>query len=187
MTGTLAALEARSKTLPVVGVLGSGTDSHDERCAVLGSWLAAQHVHLLTGGGQGVMQSVSRAFATVADRSGLVIGVIPGGFSEAAAQYRVPNGYPNAWVELPIHTHLPDSGKKGTAASSRNHINVLSSDVIVVLPGEFGTASEAALAVRYNKPVIAWLNDRSQVSGLHPSVPVVRDFAKVQRFISSNL
>ena len=38
---------------------------------------------------------------------------------------------------------------------SRNHINILTSDLVILLPGGEGTASEAELAVRYNKSVIA--------------------------------
>ena len=37
---------------------------------------------------------------------------------------------------------------------SRNHINVLSADAIVALPGGAGTVSEAQLAVRYRKPIL---------------------------------
>jgi predicted Rossmann-fold nucleotide-binding protein len=62
-------------------------------------------------------------------------------------------------VELAIYTHLPYSGTQGAHDLSRNHINVLSSAAIVALPGEAGTASEVALAVRYGKPVIAFSPD----------------------------
>jgi predicted Rossmann-fold nucleotide-binding protein len=48
------------------------------------------------------------------------------------------------------------SGIAGTDPRSRNHINVLSSDVVIVLPGNGGTESEMTLAVRYGKPVIAF-------------------------------
>lgn len=47
---------------PVVGVMGSGTSPHEDRASRLGCWLAKQGVHLLTGGGEGVMASVSKAF-----------------------------------------------------------------------------------------------------------------------------
>ena len=39
---------------------------------------AGEGVHLLTGGGGGVMSAVSEAFHGVPERRGLVIGVIPG-------------------------------------------------------------------------------------------------------------
>ena len=63
--------------LPVVGVLGSGSVAHQERARALGRWLAGEGVHLLTGGGGGVMSAVSQAFSEVSDRRGLVIGIIP--------------------------------------------------------------------------------------------------------------
>ena len=95
------------------------------------------------------MTSVSRAFAEVEGREGLVLGVLPqvdeDGGSEAGT------GYPNRWVEIPIRTHL---GQAGADPSSRNHINVLTSDVVVALPGSAGTASEVALAIEYGRPLV---------------------------------
>jgi predicted Rossmann-fold nucleotide-binding protein len=44
----------------------------------LGEWLASIGVHLLTGGGKGVMESVSKAFYESPARQGVVLGVIPG-------------------------------------------------------------------------------------------------------------
>ena len=175
------------KRLPIVGVLGSGTDLHSKRSTKLGMWLATQPVHLLTGGGGGVMLSVSRAFTSNSERRGLAIGVIPGRVNEAVNEYESLEGYPNPWIEVPVFTHLPDSGCLGMGPTSRNHINVLSSDVLVILPGQLGTVSEAELAVRYNKPAIAWLDERSQIIGLHPDVPVAKRFKQVREFISSNL
>ena len=64
--------------LHIVGVMGSGGSPNSERATQLGRWLAQRGVHLLTGGGGGTMASVSKAFAEVEDRRGLVIGVIPG-------------------------------------------------------------------------------------------------------------
>ncbi len=175
------------KRLPIVGVLGSGSDLHSKRSTKLGMWLATQPVHLLTGGGGGVMLSVSRAFTSASERQGLAIGVIPGRVDESVNEYDSLEGYPNPWIEVPVFTHLPDSGRLGMGPTSRNHINVLSSDVLVILPGQLGTASEAELAVRYNKPTIAWLDERSQILGLHPDVPVAKRFKQVKEFVSSNL
>ena len=45
-----------------IGVIGSGTEGHDEVASEVGVLLAGLGVNLLTGGGQGVMASVSRAF-----------------------------------------------------------------------------------------------------------------------------
>jgi uncharacterized protein (TIGR00725 family) len=169
--------------------MGSGTESHRERAAVLGRWLAREGVHLLTGGGGGVMSAVSEAFCEVPERRGLVIGVIPGGGreSEPASASALRPGYPNPWVEIPIFTHLPLSGRRGLEPLSRNHINVLSSTVLVALPGGAGTASEVALALRYRRPVIAHLDDRSQIDGLPAEAAVASDFAAVQAFVRAHI
>jgi len=120
---------------------------------------------LLTGGGRGVMEAVSRAFYETSPRSGLVIGVIPARvhgldrIEERTATnviYDPPVGYPNEWVEIAIYTHLPDSGEEGALRSSRNHINVLSAHAIVALPGREGTESEVWLAKQYGVPIAAY-------------------------------
>ena len=163
--------------------MGSGSADNADRAVPLGRWLAGNYVHLLTGGGKGVMESVSRAFAETPDRAGMVIGVIPGQYSESSERYAPLTGYPNPYVEIPLYTHLPYSGERGNDQLSRNHINVLSSDVIVILPGQSGTAAEAELAVIYNKPAIAWLDNRSQISNLSSLIPVARDFEQVKEFL----
>ena len=150
--------------LPVVGVMGSGTRTHDGLAAPLGRGLARMGVHLLTGGGGGVMTAVSRAFARVEDRAGLVVGVLPGGVGDGRGNGGErggtelagppPPGYPNPWVELAIRTHLAARGAAGDTPDSRNHVNVLSSDVVVALPGGAGTASEVELALRYGRPLV---------------------------------
>ena len=126
--------------------MGSGSDAHEALAAPLGRWIAEGGHHLLTGGGGGVMASVSAAFVATRPRDGVCIGVLPG--PEARP------GYPNPSVEIPIRTHLPLSGAMGTDPRSRNHVNVLTSDLVIALPGGEGTRSEVQLAVRYGRPVI---------------------------------
>jgi len=171
----------RKGRLPVVGVIGSGNEPHTAKAEPLGEWLARQGVHLLTGGGGGVMESVSRAFHDVPDRRGLVIGIIPGTAGEGRCNPKA--GYPNRYVEIPIFTHLPLSGRLGTDPMSRNHINILSSDVLVALPGAAGTESEMALAVRYGTPVILFSDRRDDGMEAPPDVPVTEDFGKVKEFV----
>jgi uncharacterized protein (TIGR00725 family) len=169
--------------LPIVGVIGSGTHSHEERASLLGRWLAGRGVHLLTGGGGGVMASVSKAFYDSEGRQGSVIGILP-----CADSPLLPKpGYPNPWVEIPVFTHLPLSGVQGTKPMSRNHINVLSSDLIVALPGGTGTVSELILALSYQKPIIAFLRSADEIPGLPDKVPCRRDFDEVCTFILQEL
>jgi len=173
------------RTLPVVGVLGSGSDPCEPQASGLGTWLAEIGVHLLTGGGRGVMESVSRGFCSVPERRGISIGVIPCRRHPVTENYQEPKKhYPNPFVELPIQTHLHLSGSNGTNELSRNHINILSSTVLVALPGGTGTSSEASLAIEtYGKPLIAYLNDRSQIPGLPQSIRVESNFAEIKEFI----
>lgn len=170
-----------SRRLPIVGVMGSGTFEHDDIAGPLGGWLAGLPVHLLTGGGPGVMTAVSRAFSAVAGRRGAVIGVIPGAATEAG--YAPKAGYPNPFVEIPVFTHLPLSGDQGCEPLSRNHINVLSADLIIALPGGAGTLSEATLALRYGKPLVALLPTGTDLPGLPADVPRARSLPAVQAFV----
>jgi uncharacterized protein (TIGR00725 family) len=148
-----------------VGVMGSGTSEHENDARAIGEMLGDLGVNLLTGGGRGVMRSVSRAFTQHPGRTGICIGIIP---CESESDRETPrNGYPNEFVELPIYTHLPYSGPQGTHDLSRNHINVLSCVAVVALPGEEGTASEVSLALRYRRPVIAY----SHLPGLLGRLP----------------
>jgi len=147
-----------TKTRPCVGVIGSGTEKHPQLSKPLGRWLAKQECDLINGGGGGVMEAVSQAFTEVPDRKGNVIGVIPSSSPcdspEARSAYAPLPGYPNAWVDIPIYTHLPLSGASGKDTGSRNHIIILSADVIIAFPGGAGTRSEIQLALEYGKSLL---------------------------------
>ncbi len=143
--GQVAVVERR----PIVGVMGSGTESHEDLAAPLGRAIAGNGWHLLTGAGRGTMTATSRAFAETGNREGLCLGVVPSQQDGDGS----PDGYPNPWVEVVIRTHLPLSGAAGTGPFSRNHINVLSADAVVALPGSAGTWSEIELSLRYGRPL----------------------------------
>src|SRR5205809_2645124 len=172
----------------IVTVIGSGR-SADAHSAEVGRLIATLGVDLLAGGGSGVMEATSRAFFETSPRQGIVIGVLPGKVrslreleerSATDVAYELASGYPNAWVELGIYTHLPDSGVEGTLGSSRNHINVLSADAVVALPGREGTESEVWLATQYNVPVIAYgaYRDNRVPHGIPhaPTLDALREF-----------
>jgi uncharacterized protein (TIGR00725 family) len=165
-----------------IGVIGSGTDEHDDLARIVGETLADLGVNLLTGGGRGVMRSVTRAFTRHPNRRGISIGIIPCASESDRASPK--DGYPNEFVELAIYTHLPYSGVQGAHDLSRNHINVLSSAAIVALPGEEGTVSEIALAIRYGKPVIAFSPDLKLVERFPNSVRSVEQIEAVREFLT---
>jgi uncharacterized protein (TIGR00725 family) len=164
-----------------VGVVGSGAEEHDDLAIDVGRLLASLGVNLLTGGGGGVMTSVSRAFIQAPRRAGICIGIIPC-LSERERTTPRP-GYPNRFVELPIYTHLPYSGKRGKDELSRNHINVLSCCAIIALPGSDGTASEVSLAIDYARPIIAYSNDPKRVENFPSSVMRATHIDAVEHFI----
>ena len=140
--------------LKIVGVMGSGQRGYEDLSLVLGEMLARMGVHLLTGGGSGVMDTVSKGFQSVPQRRGLVLGVLPA--LEGDGVPEAPPGYPNEYVELVIRTHLRGRGREGGSELSRNAINIATADAVIVLPGGAGTASEARLALQFQKPVIGF-------------------------------
>ncbi|MEL7038353.1 MAG: TIGR00725 family protein [Cyanobacteria bacterium J06592_8] len=127
----------------IIGVMGPGqaaTPLDLENAYKLGQLIAEQGWVLLTGGRNvGVMDAASRGAKSA---QGLTLGILPGattsGLSEA--------------VDIAILTNL---------GNARNAINVLSSDVIIACGMGAGTASEIAIAIKENKPVIL-LNQNSE-------------------------
>ena len=121
---------------PIVGVMG-GADASPETLALaeaLGAAIGAAGWILLNGGRDaGVMAASARGAARA---GGLVVGVLPGRDRRGAS--------PDLTVALV--TGLGDA---------RNAVNVLSSDVVVALPGGPGTLSEIALALKAGHPVVA--------------------------------
>lgn len=140
--------------MTIVGVMGSGKEEWPELAAPLGTWVAEQGFDLLTGAGRGVMLATARAFSLTAGRKGRSIGIMP---SEAHPErgFMSLQRYPNPFIDLPILTPLP---RKQVGAPddelNRNYVNVLSSTVIVALPGGHGTLDEIRLATRFAKPPI---------------------------------
>jgi predicted Rossmann-fold nucleotide-binding protein len=130
------------------------------------------------------MAAVSRGFFETPNRAGLVIGILP---SSAEGSASAPEGYPNQWVELSIRTHLHKSGTQGTDVASRNHINVLTADVVIALPGSWGTRSEVELAVQYGRPLVAYLQDSAEIPQLPETVPVVSDLQDLLAFVRKSL
>ena len=67
------------------------------------------------------------------------------------------DGYPHPFVDIPILTPLPRREPDAEPHTiNRNYVNVLSSDLIVALPGGHGTAEEIALARRWRKPLVCF-------------------------------
>ena len=146
------------KIRKMIAVIGSGDNEYFHLSTPLGRWLAESGYSLINGGGTGVMISTAKAFCSVKNRKGLVVGVIPSSSTCSSPaereSYIQPSGYPNPYTEVTIRTHLHLSGALGKNMASRNHIIILSADKIIALPGELGTRSEIELAIEYKKPLV---------------------------------
>jgi len=121
---------------PVIGVMGGSEVSADvERMAgQLGKLIAERGWVLLSGGRDcGVMRASTRG---AKEAGGTVIGILP----DRETSARV-----SPHLDIAVFTGMGDA---------RNVINVLSSDVVIALPGSAGTMSEIALALKNKKPVI---------------------------------
>lgn len=114
------------------------TPEQNELAYELGAAIAKENWITLTGGRAfGVMQF---ALKGATDAGGLTIGILPDATPQTASPY----------AQIRILTGM---------GSARNHINVLSSHVIVVCGMTPGTASEVALALKANKKVILLKQD----------------------------
>lgn len=100
----------------------------------LGALIAKEGWILLNGGrASGIMEASARG---AKENGGLTIGILPGTDPDWASEY----------IDIPILTGI---------GLARNYVNVLSSEVVVALPGRTGTISEIALALNISKKVIS--------------------------------
>jgi len=100
----------------------------------LGGLIAKEGWVLLNGGrASGIMEASARG---AKENDGLTIGILPGNEPAWASEY----------IDIPILTGI---------GFARNYINVLTSEVVVALPGKTGTISEIALALNIGKKVIS--------------------------------
>ncbi|BAY94519.1 MULTISPECIES: SLOG cluster 4 domain-containing protein [unclassified Tolypothrix] len=125
----------------IVGVMGPGekaTASDLQNAYELGSLIAQEGWILLTGGrNTGVMDAANKGAKSA---NGLTLGILP-----RYKQDSISDG-----VDIAIFTDM---------GNARNNINVLSSNVIIACGMGAGTASEIALAVKANQPVILLTED----------------------------
>ena len=128
-----------------VAVVGAGTaDSESlELARALGAELATRGATVCCGGLGGVMAAACRG---AREEGGRTLGLLPGDDPQAA----------NEWCELVVATGMGEG---------RNLLVVRSGAVVVALPGEAGTLSEVALALKIGRPVIG-LRAWSQLEGV---------------------
>jgi len=123
------------KSSLIIGVMGGGTSSSEEIEAAyrLGSMIAKEGWILLNGGrNAGIMDASAKG---AWDEGGLTIGILPDNNYSRMSEY----------IKIPVLTGMGDA---------RNMINVLSSHILVACPGQAGTISEIALALKNHRKVI---------------------------------
>jgi uncharacterized protein (TIGR00725 family) len=117
-----------------IAVVGGGACSPEVRDAArrIGQIIASHGHVLICGGLGGVMEA---ACCGAREAGGLTVGILPSEKQEA-----------NSCVDVGIATGM---------GHARNAIIVKSADLVIALPGEMGTLSEMALAMKMKKPVIS--------------------------------
>ena len=98
------------------------------------------------------MTSVAKAFCETPSRQGVCLGIVP--TVEYEGGYVAREEYPNPYIELPIFVPLDKKATGDRNPYSRNHVNVMTSNALVILPGDHGTRNEVSLAIQYKKPMI---------------------------------
>jgi hypothetical protein len=124
---------------PIIAVIGASSAEGPvlDAARQLGSAIAREGWHLLTGGGKGVMEAACRGFIESRSSSGgMTIGILP---SDDA-------GFSNQFVEISIPTGM---------GWARNAIITRTASVLVAIGGCSGTLSEIAFGWQMGRPIVA--------------------------------
>jgi uncharacterized protein (TIGR00725 family) len=122
----------RKKQVLVIGDSGFFPEKNAIAYEV-GKFIAQNGWVLITGGRDGVMDAATKGSS---DAGGVSVAITPFDNLDDATPY----------ASIVVSTGI---------GFARNYINVLSSDVVVVIGGGAGTLSEIAYAWQFNKPIIA--------------------------------
>lgn len=112
---------------------GSCSQSVGELAEEVGREIARRQAVLVCGGLGGVMEAAARGARAV---GGLTVGILP----------TYDHNRANEWLDVVIPSGL---------GHARNVLVVASGDAVIALPGEHGTASEIALALKLGRCVVA--------------------------------
>lgn len=117
-----------------IAVIGGGDCSKDicKLAEEVGERIAKAGAVLVCGGLGGVMEAASKG---AKKQGGTTIGILPG----------IDKSQANSYIDFPIVTGLGEG---------RNLLVVRNSDVVIALPGEYGTLSEIAFCLKLGKPII---------------------------------
>ncbi len=126
------------KSRPVIGVIGAGSCNEKEEAIAeqVGREIARHGGILVCGGLGGVMQAASRGAKS---ENGTTIGILPGDNKANANQY----------IDHAIATGIGEA---------RNLVIIKTADVVIALPGKYGTLSEMAFCKKMGKPIVSLSN-----------------------------
>ena len=122
-----------SRCKVMIGVIGASKPSPDGlvMAEVVGREIASHGAILVCGGLGGVMEAAAKG---ASEAGGDVVGVLPG----------PDKAFANPYVTIALPTNM---------GHARNVIIAHSADALIVVEGEYGTLSEAAIACKLCKPV----------------------------------
>jgi len=134
-----------------IAVSGAGTCSRPvwQLAEEVGREIARHGAVLICGGLGGVMEAAARG---ARGAGGLTVGILPSYDSRSA----------NRWLDVVIPSGL---------GHARNVLVVASGDAVIALPGEQGTASEIALALKLQRCVVALEAWQDYAGVLHATSP----------------
>ncbi len=123
------------KSKKIIAVIGQGRDCTPELIQLaeeVGAGIAKRDAILICGGLGGIMEAASRGAKSA---GGLTIGILPGTDKSEA----------NAFIDIPIVTGM---------SVARNVIITRTADAVIAVGGFYGTLSEIAYSLAFDKPVI---------------------------------
>ena len=132
----------KKRQILVIGHDTNGcTPKHEKIAYAVGSEIAQSNSVLINGGLGGVMKSSSQG---AHDAGGLTIGIIPQDDASKA----------NEFCDVVIPTGM---------GLTRDYLNALSADGVIIVGGGSGTLSEACASYMYKKPMVVIKNLGSSV------------------------
>lgn len=153
---------AKKRQILVIGNNTSGcTQLHKDTAYAVGIAVAESDSVLISGGLGGVMESASKG---AHDARGLCVGIIPQDESQ----------YANPYCDIVIPTGM---------GLTRDFLNALSADGIIIVGGGSGTLSEVCAAYMHKKPMVAIKNLQSTIT---PYIDDYIDYRKNVKIIGAD-